>query len=231
MALSKEDAIARQKAINEGKTTYVRPSNGSRYTIRNLNNDRWKKNYGGQGGRDELSSARKVNRGGGTDGSRKINENLATPKGADKKAFGKAMADANAQGMDGDHIREVSRTAEGIRFKVKNGRGTVDGYHKNFKNAGIALGNQAENVQPLTPDINQRVKPNELRAVDQGIKQAKGSFKGLKFTKGGVSFRALGPWTEYLTAADELTGGHLDKGVKNAVNSLRKALGQPPNPD
>ena len=184
MAFNQEDAIARQKAIDNGQTTYIRSSNGQRYTIRNLNNQRWKNNYGGQGGRDELSSSRKANRGGGTDGSRAINEKLATPDGADKKAFGKAMADANAKGMDGDHIQEISRTAEGIRFKESSGRGTRQQYHANMSKAGVAVGNQANNVQPLPPKVNQQVKPAQLRAMDKGIQSAKGSFKGMKFPGG-----------------------------------------------
>lgn len=191
MAFSKEDAIARKKAIDAKKTTYVRPSDGERYTIRNLSNKRHQKNYGGQGGRDELSSSRKSNRGGGSDGSRAINERLATPDGADRKAFGKAMADANSKGMDGDHINDISRTANGIRFKEQSGRGTRAEYHANMRRANIPVGNQAANVQPLPPKINQQVKPAELRAMDNAIKNARGSFNGIPgfqhFLRNGTS--------------------------------------------
>lgn len=223
MAFSKDDAIARQKAIDNGKTTYVRPSDGKRYTIRNLNNERHKQNYGGQGGRDELSSSRKANRGGGSDGSRAINEKLATPDGADRKAFGKAMADANAQGMDGDHIQEVSRTAEGIRFKESSGRGTRQQYHQNMAKAGVAVGNQAANVQPLDPDTNQRVKPAQLRAMDQGIKNAKGSFKGMGFP-GGVRIQGIMNIFDYVGAIDEITGGHVDRTIKEGVSALKNEV-------
>ena len=200
MAFSKEDAVARKKAINAGKTTYVRPSNGKRYTIRNLGNRRHLKNYGGQGGRDELSSARKSNRGGGADGSRAINEKLATPDGADRKAFGRAMADANAKGMDGDHIQEISRTAEGIRFKESSGRGTRAEYHSNMQKAGVPVGNQSTNVQPLTPDMNQRVKPAQLRAMDKGIQNARGSYRGIIFHKGVPHFKFnISDWVDDMT--------------------------------
>ena len=210
MAFSKEDAVARQKAIDAGKGTYTRSSDGKRYTIRNLNNPRWSQNYGGQGGRDETSSARKANRGGGADGSRAINEKLATPDGADRKAFGKAMADANAKGMDGDHIQEISRTAEGIRFKESSGRGTRAQYHQNMADAGVSVGNQSTNVQPLPPDINQRVKPAQLRAMDSGIKNAQGTFKGLDLSKGAAKMKfGLSMISEFLPAIDEITGGHL----------------------
>ena len=200
MAFSAEDAVARKKAIDAGKTTYVRPSNGKRYTIRNLGNRRHLKNYGGQGGRDELSSARKSNRGGGADGSRAINEKLATPDGADRKAFGKAMADANAKGMDGDHIQEISRTAEGIRFKESSGRGTRAEYHSNMQKAGVPVGNQSTNVQPLTPDMNQRVKPAQLRAMDKGIQNARGSYRGITFHKGVARFKFnISDWVDNMT--------------------------------
>jgi len=214
---------SKAEAVKAGLTRFI-PEDGVERIIRKYGTEKYPV------GTVETAASRKGNRGGGTDGSRAINEKLATPKGADKKAFGKAMADANAQVMDGDHIREVSRTANGIRFKVESGRGTLKAYHDVFKKAGIALGNQAENVQPLPPDINQRVKPAELRAMDNGIQSAKGSFKGLKFHKGGVSFNALGFITEYISAIDELTGGHIDRAIGNAVNGARKALGQAPNP-
>ena len=167
------DLRLRQQAINEGKSSYTR-TNGTRYTIRNRSNPNHKSNYGGQGGRDERSSSRKGNRGGGKDGTRAINEQLATPDGANRKAFGQAMADANAQGMDGDHIAEVSRTAEGIRWKEREGRGSRDEYHGNYRRAGVSIGNTAGNVQPLPPDVNQRVKPGQLRDMDEGIKNATG---------------------------------------------------------
>ena len=233
MAFSKEDAEARQKAIDSKKGTYTRPSDGKRYTIRNLDNPRHKKNYGGQGGRDETSAARKVNRGGGNDGSRAINEKLATPPGSDKKAFGKAMADANAKGMDGDHIQEISRTAEGIRFKEAQGRGTRAQYHANMAKAGVPVGNQAANVQPLPPKVNQQVKPAQLRAMDKGI-QAAGSeadriFGLFRKAVQAKSFRALGGITEYIQAVDELTGGHIDRGIQQGVNFIRQAVGQAPN--
>ena len=226
MAFSKEDAVARQKAINAGKTTYVRSSNGIRYTIRNLNNKRWQHHYGGQGGRDEISAARKVNRGGGSGGSRSINEQLSTPDGADTKAYGKAMASANGVGMDGDHIQEVSRTADGIRYKESSGRGTRSQYHTNMKNAGVAVGNQKANVQPLPPDVNQRIKPAELRAMDNGIAASKGSFRGIVINNGSASFSyGLNMIAEYLPAIDEINGGHIDVAIQNGVNGIRNGVG------
>ena len=229
-----EDLAARQKALDQGKSFYVRPSTGKRMLIRNRDNPRLASRFGGQGGTDEAPGARKTNRGGGSTGSRAINEKLATPPGADKKAFGKAMADAAADGMDGDHIQEVSRTAEGIRFKEAQGRGTRAQYHANMKRASVPVGNQAANVQPLPPKVNQQVKPAQLRAMDKGI-QAAGSeadkiFGMFRNAAQGKAFRALGGITEYIQAADELTGGHIDRGIQQGVNFLRQAVGQAPNP-
>ena len=170
---SAADLKLRDQAIKDGKSSYTR-TNGQRYTIRNRSNPKHKSNYDGQGGRDELSSSRKGNRGGGNDGTRAKNEQLATPDGANRRAFGRAMAEANARGMDGDHIAEVSRTAEGIRWKEQKGRGDRDQYHENYRRAGVSIGNTAGNVQPLPPDVNQRVKPGELRDMDRGIKGATG---------------------------------------------------------
>ena len=43
-------------------------------------------------------------------------------------------------------------------------------------------------------------------------------------------FRAMTPIMEYGTAIDELTGGHVNRGVQNVVNMFRQAVGQAPNP-
>ena len=46
----------------------------------------------------------------------------------------------------------------------------------------------------------------------------------------GRAFRALGGITEYIQAVDELTGGHIDRGIQHGVNFVRQAVGQAPNP-
>ena len=124
------------------------------------------------------------NRGGGTGGTRQLNEQLATPPWADKTKFGKAMSEANAMGLDGDHIREISRTAEGIKWLESTGRGTAEQMFASYEKAGLPLGNQAGNVQPLDPKLNQQVKPAELRAMDESIQRAGRQsdvvFKGLR---------------------------------------------------
>ena len=180
----------------------------------------------------ERWSSRNQNRGGGTGGTRQLNEQLATPPWADKTKFSTAMADANAMGLDGDHIREISRTAEGIKWLETTGRGTAEQMFASYEKAGLPLGNQAGNVQPLDPKLNQQVKPAELRAMDESIARAGqqtdkvfGDLGSIKFRRGvatslaagGVA--ALGPFgtaasaaetTERVRIADE-TGDVVDR--------------------
>lgn len=153
------DLTARAAAIALGLTTYTR-ENGQRYTIRNLSNTRHAGNYGGQGGRDELSSARKGNRGGGADGLRLRNELLSTPRGADRQAFGAAMAGANARGMDGHHVNPIYLTGNAL-FDMDEQRQQL--YHSRFAKAGVPIGNQAENVMALSSKKGPGGKPSPHR--------------------------------------------------------------------
>lgn len=172
-SLSKADLNARQTAIDAGLSAYTR-ENGELYVIRNRTNQRWRQNYGGQGGRDEVHSARRGNRGGGRDGSRVRHENASTPPGTDKKAFNKAMSDARKAGLEGDHNYDVSRTGQGLRGKPARRRNR---YHRRYKNAGVKIGNQAGNVTPRTTKVNQSVKPAETRALDNALKPKKDGLK------------------------------------------------------
>lgn len=184
----------------------------------------------------ERWSSRNQNRGGGTGGTRQLNEQLATPPWADKTKFSTAMADANAMGLDGDHIREISRTAEGIRWLESTGRGTAEQMFDSYEKAGLPLGNQAGNVQPLNPKLNQQVKPAELRAMDEGIQRAgqqsdrifnqlKGARGGIRF---GTGFRAVLPGPaglmEFVPMIDEITGGHLERTVDQGIKSVQGAI-------
>jgi len=102
--------------------------------------------------------------------TRKINEMLATDPTltpAEKQAFGRIMAQAAAEGMDGDHIVEIARVANAVRDMTPAQR---KAYFKRFKSAGVALGNDPKNVQKLSKQDNQVVKPAELRAIDNSIK-------------------------------------------------------------
>ena len=102
--------------------------------------------------------------------TRKINEMLATDPTltpTEKQAFARIMAQAAAEGMDGDHIVEIARVANAVRDMTPAQR---KAYFKRFKSAGVALGNDPKNVQKLSKQDNQVVKPAELRAIDNSIK-------------------------------------------------------------
>ena len=102
--------------------------------------------------------------------TRKINEMLATDPTltpAEKQAFARIMAQAAAEGMDGDHIVEIARVANAVRDMTPAQR---KAYFKRFKEAGVALGNDPKNVQKLSKQENQVVKPAQLRAIDNSIK-------------------------------------------------------------
>ena len=164
--LSQENLNRRALAIKNGKNTYVR-TDGSTYTIRNRNNPRLRRRFGGQGGTDELSAARKSNRGGGTDGPRKRHERASTVPGTNRAAYGAAMAAANQAGMDGDHINDVARTSPRYKGKAMRRRLKI---HSRFASVGSATGNHPNNIQPLTPDQNQRQKPADIRKLDNALK-------------------------------------------------------------
>ena len=122
---------SKAEAIKRGLTRFI-PEDGEERVIRKYGTPRYPV------GTVEKASSRKGNRGAGTGGSRQINEQLATPDSADRKAFGKAMAKATDAGMDGDHIQEIGRTAEGIRWKEAQGRGSRAQYLQNMSEIGRA---------------------------------------------------------------------------------------------
>lgn len=206
---------SKQEAIKRGLSRFMHPD-GEERIIRNY------QSKSAPSGRVTKVSERKGSRGGGTGGSRQLNEKLATPDDADKKAFNRAMSKANSQGYDGDHRNEVSRTAEGIRFKEASGRGTRQQYHKNMRDAGISVGNQADNVQPLPPDVNQRVKPAQIRAMDAAIKVA-GSESDQIFNSVRRAVRLhgslLGLAPELVEIVNQQTNGAVDKSINSVVES------------
>tara|TARA_R100000084_G_C4608892_1_gene127009 strand:- start:41 stop:835 length:795 start_codon:yes stop_codon:yes gene_type:complete len=176
---------SKAQAIDRGLNRFI-GKDGQLREIRRFGTSRYPQ------GTVERWSSRSQNRGGGTGGTRQLNEQLATPPWADKTKFSTAMSDANAMGLDGDHIREISRTAEGIRWLESTGRGTAEQMFASYEKAGLPLGNQAGNVQPLDPKLNQQVKPAELRAMDESIKragrQSDAVFKGLRTLNGAIRF-------------------------------------------
>ena len=102
--------------------------------------------------------------------TRKINEALATADWItpeETKEFGRLMAQAAADGMDGDHIVEVARVANAVRDLTPEKR---EAYFKIFENSGIHLGNHPKNIQKLSKELNQVVKPAQIRELDNALR-------------------------------------------------------------
>ena len=156
------------EALSIGVNQYIN-KNGELVGLRQIDNPRRQGSVPLSHGNVEKRTSRKANRGGGVTGTRVFNERLASPEGTDFAAANRAMAEANALGMDGDHDQDISRTAEGKRFKVQSGRGTTQEYDANFAKAGVPIGHTAANITPRPPEINRIVKPAELAALDAGI--------------------------------------------------------------
>ena len=99
--------------------------------------------------------------------TRKINEALATPDDADERAYFKALANAAKEGLDADHVYDISRIANAVRDMTPERR---QRFFDNFKEAGIAVGNQSANIKAISKFLNQVVKPQETRELDAALK-------------------------------------------------------------
>ena len=152
----------KEEALKRGLSRFL-PEGGELMIIRRLNS------ASGRPPEVTKDSLRKQERG---LGRRKENMIISTPADANEREYFRAVSAANAQGKDADHIVDIARSGNGIRWAIEQGRSSMDQYHENFKKAGIALGNQADNVQALDSHINQGVKNAENRQVDAGIKRA-----------------------------------------------------------
>ena len=159
-----QGARSYEEAVMAGTTKFVDEA-GIPTQIRNYGSDT------APHGRTTKVEVRKTSgRGKTSEGDRrKINEMLATDPTltpAEKQAFSRIMAQAAAEGMDGDHIVEIARVANAVRDMTPAQR---KAYFKNFREAGVALGNDPKNVQKLSKQENQVVKPAQLRAIDKAI--------------------------------------------------------------
>lgn len=166
MALSKQDLEARAKAIADGKTRYIRPSDGQEWVIRNLDNPRLSKRFGGQGGTDETAVMRKGNRGGGTEGARKQAEALTTPDPQTRRAADQEMARMRTRGNVGHHGLPVSSLAAGEREKP----GTVKAYEKVHGKGQV--GHTPGALVEMTPEAHDRLHHVEETKYYRSIRQA-----------------------------------------------------------
>ena len=103
--------------------------------------------------------------------TRKINEALATDPNItpeETAEFGRIMAEAAAEGMDGDHIIEVSRVANAVRNMSPERKAA---YFEVMRRTGTPTGNHPKNIQKLSKEMNQVVKPAQIRALDNALRK------------------------------------------------------------
>lgn len=159
-----QGAKTQEEAIMAGTTKFVK--NGDPFQIRNYG-----AGYAPKGQTTKVGTRKTTGRGKTAEGdTRKINEMLATDPTLtpeEKKAFAKIMAQAASEGMDGDHIIEIARVANAVRDMTPERRAA---YFEVFRNANVALGNDPKNIQKLTKQLNQVVKPAEIRSLDNALR-------------------------------------------------------------
>ena len=147
------------EAIERGITRFNPGDEKGERIIRNYGSKKFPK------GVIATATNRKTTRGGGSQGTRLRNEKLSTPPGANQKAFATAMITARQMGLVGDHNYSVARTGNALAEMTPTEQKQ---YHQTFKAAGIAIGNQSENITPITEELNQ-AKVGQERALDKNI--------------------------------------------------------------
>ncbi len=156
-----QGAKSKEEAIMAGTTKYTQ--DGEAMQIRNYGAP-----YNPSGQQTRVSTRKSTGRGITAEGNtRKINEALATPDDADERAYFKALANAAKEGLDADHVYDISRIANAVRDMTPERR---QQFFDNFKKAGIAVGNQGANIQAISKFLNQVVKPQETRELDAALK-------------------------------------------------------------
>jgi hypothetical protein len=174
--LSKEDLRRRKEAIDNGKGTYTR-EDGQVWRIRNRNNPRLKRRFGGQGGTDEVASTRDRNRDSKTRlgvSRRARNERVSTPRVKNRKKqtadYEKAKQEAKAAGKDHHHKTPVYLTGNA---KAQMDRRSRRRYDLRMQRAGTSQGNTAENVSAETrgPKGTHRQAHKEGEAVQSRLKE------------------------------------------------------------
>tara|TARA_B100000508_G_scaffold3390_1_gene2662 strand:- start:372 stop:1313 length:942 start_codon:yes stop_codon:yes gene_type:complete len=160
-----QGAKTQEEAIMAGTTKFVK--DGDPFQIRN-----YAAGYSPKGQTTRVGTRKTTGRGITSEGNtRKINEMLATDPTItpeETAEFGRIMAQAAAEGMDGDHIIEVSRVANAVRNMTPERRAA---YFEVMRRTGTPTGNHPKNIQKLTKEMNQVVKPAEIRALDNALRK------------------------------------------------------------
>ena len=159
-----QGATTAEEAIMAGTTKFVK--DGDPFQIRN-----YAAGYSPRGQTTKVGTRKTTGRGITSEGNtRKINEMLATDPTItpeETAEFGRIMAQAAAEGMDGDHIIEVSRVANAVRNMSPERRAA---YFEVMRRTGTPTGNHPKNIQILSKEMNQVVKPAEIRALDNALR-------------------------------------------------------------
>ena len=160
-----QGAKTAEEAIMAGTTKFVK--DGDPFQIRN-----YAAGYAPKGQTTKVGTRKTTGRGITSEGNtRKINEMLATDPTItpeETAEFGRIMAQAAAEGMDGDHIIEVSRVANAVRNMSPERRAA---YFEVMRRTGTPTGNHPKNIQKLSKEMNQVVKPAEIRALDNALRK------------------------------------------------------------
>jgi len=160
-----QGAKTAEEAIMAGTTKFVK--DGDPFQIRN-----YAAGYSPRGQTTKVGTRKTTGRGITSEGNtRKINEMLATDPTItpeETAEFGRIMAQAAAEGMDGDHIIEVSRVANAVRNMSPERRAA---YFEVMRRTGTPTGNHPKNIQKLSKEMNQVVKPAEIRALDNALRK------------------------------------------------------------
>ena len=160
-----QGAKTAEEAIMAGTTKFVK--DGDPFQIRN-----YAAGYSPRGQTTKVGTRKTTGRGITSEGNtRKINEMLATDPTItpeETAEFGRIMAQAAAEGMDGDHIIEVSRVANAVRNMSPERRAA---YFEVMRRTGTHTGNHPKNIQKLSKEMNQVVKPAEIRALDNALRK------------------------------------------------------------
>ena len=159
-----QGAKTQEEAIMAGTTKFVK--DGDPFQIRN-----YAAGYAPKGQTTKVGTRKTTGRGITAEGNtRKINEMLATDPNItpeETAEFGRLMAQAAAEGMDGDHIIEVSRVANAVRNMSPERKAA---YFEVMRRTGTPTGNHPKNIQKLTKEMNQVVKPAQIRALDNALR-------------------------------------------------------------
>ena len=159
-----QGAKTQEEAIMAGTTKFVK--DGDPFQIRN-----YAAGYSPKGQTTKVGTRKTTGRGITSEGNtRKINEMLATDPTItpeETAEFGRIMAQAAAEGMDGDHIIEISRVANAVRNMTPERRAA---YFEVMRRTGTPTGNHPKNIQKLTKEMNQVVKPAQIRALDNALR-------------------------------------------------------------